>query len=565
MIRTAIYARYSSELQSDSSLEDQIRVCRDHAESKGWQVVQVFKDRAQTGSNMLRHGLQNMLEEVRHGEFDIVIAEAMDRFSRDQADIATIYKELKFHDVKLHTLAEGLVNELHIGLTGTMNALFLENLRHKVKRGLSGRIEDGKSAGGNSYGYDVVRKLDAKGEPIKGDRKINAAQAAVIKRIFTDYNEGRSPRAIAIALNKEGIACPSSKKGWAQSTINGNRKRGTGILNNSLYIGQLVWNRLRYIKDPTTGKRISRLNPESEWQHKDVPELRIIDQDVWDQVKARQSKLPGSQGSFQQAKRPTYLTTGIAKCGDCGSSYVMANQKMLTCARAKDRGNCSNDRKIARTDLESMILKALQHHLLDEELCTEFAEAYVSHLNTMRMNASAQRASFEAELKRIDASDDRILKAVIEGYANDRMKHEMNGNQVRKDELKALLSETFEAPVLIHPNMAMRYKEQITDLIRSFHDRDHSKHVAELLRSLIEKIVLTPNKTNPDGSKNALKIDLYGDLAGILSLAQNGDKSLKLQDLSPLETELVAGAPNHLVLLFRVSDIPVSAKYCASY
>ncbi|MCK5424050.1 MAG: recombinase family protein [Emcibacter sp.] len=541
MIKVAIYARYSSEMQSESSLTDQIRVCQDFAGRNSWQVVQIFKDRAQTGSNMLRHGLQNMLEEVRHGEFDIVIAEALDRFSRDQADIATIYKELSFNDVKLHTIAEGHINELHIGLTGTMNALFLKSLRQKVKRGLSGRINEGKSAGGNSYGYEVVRQFDTNGEPIRGDRKIILEQAEIVRRIFREYNEGLSPRAIAIKLNEENIPCPSSKKGWSQSTINGNRRRGTGILNNELYIGSLVWNRLRYIKDPTTGKRISRLNPENEWQHQEVPELRIIDQETWDHVKLRQSHLPASQKDFQQSKRPTYLTTGIAKCGCCGSSYVMANQTKLTCARAKDRGTCSNNRKIARIELEEMILGTLKTYLLDGELCEEFSRAYIENLNTLRINHNAQRASYEAELKRIDASDDRILKAVIEGYANDRMKHVMNGNQIRKDELKALLENAEEAPVLIHPNMAGRYKQQITDLIKSFHDKSNSKHIAELLRSLIDKIVLTPDEKNPDGNKNALKIDLYGDLAGILSLASNGDKSLILKNLSHNENQLVAG------------------------
>jgi hypothetical protein len=63
--------------------------------------------------------------------------------------------------------------------------------------------------------------------------------------------------------------------------------RGTGILNNELYIGKLVWNRLAYIKNPEAGNRASRLNSESEWIVKDVPELRIIDQELCDRVKAR--------------------------------------------------------------------------------------------------------------------------------------------------------------------------------------------------------------------------------------------------------------------------------------
>src|SRR5512144_2554802 len=76
--------------------------------------------------------------------------------------------------------------------------------------------------------------------------------------------------------------------------------RGTGILNNELYVGRLVWNRQRFIKDPDTGKRVSRPNPESEWVIHDVPELRIIDDDLWRRVKERQRALaykPGERGA----------------------------------------------------------------------------------------------------------------------------------------------------------------------------------------------------------------------------------------------------------------------------
>jgi hypothetical protein len=76
---------------------------------------------------------------------------------------------------------------------------------------------------------------------------------------------------------------------WGPSTIHGNRDRGTGILNNELYIGRLIWNRLRYLKDPETGKRVSRLNPENEWILQEVPELRIIEPDLWEAAKARQA------------------------------------------------------------------------------------------------------------------------------------------------------------------------------------------------------------------------------------------------------------------------------------
>ncbi|SMO84297.1 Recombinase [Paracoccus laeviglucosivorans] len=107
----------------------------------------------------------------------------------------------------------------------------------------------------------------------------------MVRRIFEGYASGLSARALAAALNAESVRSPGVGSGqWSFSTISGNAKRGTGILNNELYIGRLVWNRQRFIKDPGTGKRQTRPNPPEEW----VIYLRIIDDDLWQRVKALQ-------------------------------------------------------------------------------------------------------------------------------------------------------------------------------------------------------------------------------------------------------------------------------------
>ena len=157
-----------------------------------------------------------------------------------------------------------------------MNALFLKDLADKVRRGLGGRVALGKSGGGNSFGYDVVKRLGSDGQPLRGDRRINEAEADVIRRIFRDYDVCKSPKKIAFELNAEGIAGPAGRE-WGFSSMLGRPKRGNGILNNELYIGRIVWNRQRFIKDAETGKRGSRLNPRDEWVVQEVQERRIID------------------------------------------------------------------------------------------------------------------------------------------------------------------------------------------------------------------------------------------------------------------------------------------------
>ena len=179
------------------------------------------------------------MQDAQARKFDLVLSESLDRISRDQEDIAGVYKRLRFAGIELLTLSEGPISELHIGLKGTMGALYLKDLADKTRRGLRGRVEAGKSGGGNSYGYDVVVRFAETGEPERGERRVNDAEAAIVRHIFGEYVAGKSPKAIAYALNKQKVAGPSGK-GWGASTINGNWRRGTGILNNELYIGRLV-------------------------------------------------------------------------------------------------------------------------------------------------------------------------------------------------------------------------------------------------------------------------------------------------------------------------------------
>jgi site-specific DNA recombinase len=155
-MRTVIYARYSSTLQRAASIEDQIRLCRARIEHEGWQYLRAYTDRAISGASALRPAYQSLLEDARRGQFSIVVAEALDRLSRDQEDVAGLFKRLRFAGVRLVTLAEGEVSELHVGLKGTMNAIFLRDLADKTRRGLEGRVREGRSGGGLCFGYDVV-------------------------------------------------------------------------------------------------------------------------------------------------------------------------------------------------------------------------------------------------------------------------------------------------------------------------------------------------------------------------------------------------------------------------
>src|SRR5215813_6488149 len=198
-MRVSIYARYSSDKQREASIEDQVRLCEERAARENWRVVKRYTDHAISGASLMRRGIQALMQDAQSGKFDVVLTESLDRISRDQEDIAGVYKRLRFAGIKIHTLSEGKIAELHIGFTGTMSALYLKSLGEKTWRGQSGRVRAGKSGGGNCYGYEIVRGPGGNNpsEPERGGRCINDEQAAIVSYVFNEYAAGKSPKAIA--------------------------------------------------------------------------------------------------------------------------------------------------------------------------------------------------------------------------------------------------------------------------------------------------------------------------------------------------------------------------------
>lgn len=124
----AIYARYSSNLQSEASIEDQIRVCSERIAHEGWALVSAYSDYAVSGAVRDRPNLDALLDSVAADCIDLVITESLDRLSRDLEDIAGIFKRISYAGAKIITLAEGEISELHVGLKGTMAALYRKDM-----------------------------------------------------------------------------------------------------------------------------------------------------------------------------------------------------------------------------------------------------------------------------------------------------------------------------------------------------------------------------------------------------------------------------------------------------
>ncbi|WP_413992464.1 recombinase family protein [Labrys okinawensis] len=549
-MKVALHARYSSDNQRDASIEDQLRLCRRHAEQQGWAIVDSYTDRAISGASLLRPGIQELIADAMRGKFTVVLAEAMDRLSRDQEDIAGLFKRMAFAGVRIVTLSEGDVTHLHVGLKGTMNALFLKDLADKTRRGLRGRIEDGKSGGGLCFGYDVVGQAAVGGQLARGERTINLAEAAIVRRIFADYLAGKSSRTIAFELNHEGVSGPQGAE-WGPSTIHGNPRRGVGILNNELYVGRLVWNRLRYIKDPDSGKRVSRPNPESEWVIQDVPALRIVEQETWDAAKNRQQTLayePSAPGEnkLNEHRRPRHLFAGLVKCGCCGGGYGMISKDLLGCTTARNKGICGNRLNIRRAALEASVMNGLRTQLMEPALFEEFCEAFTREVNRLRIQRGADIEAKRRELERTNRELDKAVQAILDGVPGATLKDKIGALEVRKSELTGMLANVEKPPPLLHPNMTQFYRQRITDLHTNLQDPSTIGEAAAILRSLVESITLVPDA-------GTLAIVLRGDLAAMLRFAANKKNPDVLSEVGILgrllsQGSLVAGPATPFVI-----------------
>lgn len=524
-MRAVIYARYSSANQSEASIEDQVEVCRRMVEKHGWVVTEVYHDKSISGASTRRPAYQKMLQDAESGRFDVIVTEALDRLSRKLADVATMFDRITFLGLKIHTVATGEVSTMQIGMLGTMAQMYLSDLKEKTKRGQLGCVLDGRIPGGKAYGYDVVAPTIVGKTQQGGKRRINEQEAANVRRIFTDFATGASPRKIAKTLNEEGIPGPQGRD-WRDTTIRGQLDRGTGLLNNATYVGRIEWNRVSYVKDPTTGKRQARINPKSDWEVVDVPELRIIDDDLWKKVKARQKAVrieigkDESGNALNRAHRRKFLLSGLMTCGVCGEAYTIIATDRYGCAAHKNKGTCANKATIRRIEIEGRVLTGLKDKLMAPDMVEEFTRTFHEELNKQTKKAAANQETDKKALKDTEKKLSGILSAIEQGAYSDALQKRLSELEVKKSELQLRLSDEAPAPVNLHSGTAEIYSTKVEHLTQSLNDPLIQTEANEVIRSLIDRIELTPHK-------DRLKAELYGDLAEILAFTNDQDNNTK--------------------------------------
>jgi site-specific DNA recombinase len=378
------------------------------------------------------------------------------------------------------------VGRLLRGVRGAINEVYLDDLRKKTHRGLSGQIERGYHAGGLSYGYrSVVVGTDARGQPIGHRLEVDSAKAAVVIRIFQAFGAGDSCQRIAATLNAEGV--PGPRGTWSVSALFGSPAKGSGVLNNDLYVGRYVWNRSQWIKDPDTRKRQRVIRPREDWLVVERPELRIVTDDAWKLVRNRKNRRKEAWCERPTTSPPRTLFGGLMRCSRCKGPMIAVSHYAYGCANRKDRGKAVCTGTYApRVDTERRLVGFVRDELLAPEAITEIEHQTAQIIAEARHSATdgarhrdARRAVLEAEIKRLV---DAIATIGASGAIAERLKRAEADLAV----LDQATPQNISAPDRFV--IARKVRETLLDLASSLKEDVHRDRAREALRQVLGEI-----------------------------------------------------------------------------
>ena len=519
-MRTLIYARYSSQLQNSRSIEDQIRVCMERAAQEGWTVIDVFSDAAIGGaagmSERQRPGMNALLTRVEAGGIDQVLADTSSRIARNQGDAHHIRDRLNYCGARLFTLSDGEIDAFKGAIKGLLDEQQRKELAHNIKRAQKGRVAEGRSPAGLAYGYRTANRIDDRGQFVRGLREIDPDQATIVRRIFREYAAGQSARQIAERLNTEGVRGPRGGP-WKSTTILGGRKRGDGMLRNRLYVGELVHNRTSKIVEPVSRNVRIRPNATESWAVHPVPELRIIDPALWEQVHSQLEMRATTHPETQ--RRPKHLLSGLGRCGVCGSGWIKIRRGYWGCSGTRNGAGCSNTRIISDERYQARVLSGLKERLLDPEAVSLCVRLY--HEENARRDREDARERHKLARRLADANGriERLVEAIAAGAGEfpevrDKL---IEARIEREGLLEELASTEAERIIALHPTVASDYRAAVEGLDRTLAD-DESAEIREdavpRIRGLIHSITVVPAQRG-----RGVDIEIEGRLNAMIALA----------------------------------------------
>ena len=519
--RVAFYSRYSTDRQSQSSIEGQERLCANYAAERGWREAGRYSDAERSGTTTQgRVGLFKMLQAAELGEFDVLLVEDIDRASRDASDMHFIAKQLEELEVVLCTVSGGVVSDIELAFKAVQNQQFIKQNVAKSKRGQELAISQGRMSGSVAYGYRKVARFDDRGEPINGLREIDPDKASIVRRIHIEFDAGRTTFEICKTLNAEGVPSPKGKL-WRPGALLGNRQGGSGILRNPIYIGQFQFRKTH--RRLRKGEVKMTYKSEAERLISNHPELRIIDQELWDRNQARLAE--HLDRPFFRKKRNRFAFSGMVYCGECGSTAIVSDGKYL-CTGRRDKGICTNTRRVFRDVVEGTVFQKIKQHILDAVVLGPALDAFRDEVQRAHADQAErlrnQTASLQDVETRISNLMDQFSSARETSYASEMLIKRLDQLGADKRQLETRIQRTPPPmPLGETDEIIAAISDTIDGLTTDLQaDEAEAARAKELLRGLVSRIVLTPVGPQKDGrGAGDIRVTVEGPIANLIDLS----------------------------------------------
>ena len=449
MKTAVIYARYSSDSQTEQSIEGQLRVCTDYAKSNGITILDTYIDRAMTGTNDKRPDFQRMLQDSKKKLWNYVLVYKFDRFSRSIFDTTIYEHELIKNGVKLLSAMENIPDApegiIYKGMLQTMNQYYSVELAQKVKRGMrETRLKGLYQGGGVLFGYKVENRKLVPDE----------TNSEIVKYIFTEYSKGKLVREIIDDLNKKGIT--KNGKPFLENKM-------FYMLNNECYLG-------KYVKD---GEEFNNMYP------------RIIDDETFNLCKARKkfNKIGKNSVKADYLLRKKLICgyCGKSICGESGTAKSGKINYYYKCSSRKKRTTTCKKEILKKDEFEKLILDSIIEKLSKEE----FIEQITNEI--MKIQNSGRKSTLSLLIKnknQIELTLNNIMRAIEKGVVTKTTKSRMLELETQLEELEQkILIEKSKEDIKIQKEEVKKYLKESLLL-----------QPKELIQTLIKTIIVYDDK-----------------------------------------------------------------------
>jgi len=335
-MRIAGYARTSTDLQRESSLDDQLEACRRTLLGHSLPVngIRIFKDEAISGKKSAtasRAAYQELRRAIRNGEIDVLVCDQQCRLARSASESLTLFEELKSHKVRLITAdgfdSDGMTAELLFGIKSIFNAFFLDETRHRVQRSMAGDLERGSMVTSVPYGYRIDRSQEGTTCWV-----IVEEQACVLREIYKRRREGMSLSQIAAILNANAVPTPKPGRSGDDAILYWRQSALWRMIRNPIYYGMYT---VRLVTGKDAPGTVSRV----------IPELAIVSHDEWQQAQTLSTNARPGKGGGSVYGGAKHVFTGLIECGTCGTRLSVHNGKSN--AGSMNCVQCENATRVA--------------------------------------------------------------------------------------------------------------------------------------------------------------------------------------------------------------------------